>query len=153
MDSAIVCADIGTSSLKTALVSKTGAVISYKRKQISNAKNSWLNAFINSLKELLSDFSGKICAICISGNGPTLVSETGKILLWNVPTENTIQKNKSLFIPRLQFFKQMYPSDWNESKFIFSGPEYLIWQLTGNALTILPEKTLHRCILDSRNLI
>ena len=65
MDSAIVCADIGTSSLKTALFSKTGAVISYKRKQISNAKNSWLNAFINSLKELLSDFSGKICAICI----------------------------------------------------------------------------------------
>lgn len=144
MDSAIVCADIGTSSLKTALVSETGAVISYKRKQISNNKNSWLDAFKDSVKEILSDFTGNICAICISGNGPTLVSETGKILLWNIPGNipaiNQIQQNKSLFIPRLQLFKQIYPSDWNESKIIFSGPEYLIWQLTGNALTILPEK-------------
>lgn len=54
-----------------------------------------------------------------------------------VPSANT----KSLYIPRILGFAKKFPSYWQQKDCtVFSGPEYLIYLLTGKALSILPEK-------------
>ena len=88
--------------------------------------------------------------ICISGNGPTLATTAGEVFLWNHPVapalSQVIQRELasrqlfSIFLPRLLAFKRLFPAEWNKSEKIISGPEYLIWRLTGRFLTILPEK-------------
>ena len=145
MSKTILCADIGTSSLKTALIDETGAVLAYSRQTFlfrytNHAAEEWLTALRNAATQLFATQSTSftsIDAICVSGNGPTLVADTGETLSWSVPVEQT---GTSLFIPRILAFKKRFRMAWAYSKHIFSGPEYLIWQLTGNCVTILPEK-------------
>jgi sugar (pentulose or hexulose) kinase len=145
MGKLLLCADIGTSSLKTALIDETGNVISYSRQPFlfrytNHAADEWLTALRSASTELFARQSTSfetIDAICVSGNGPTLVADTGETLSWSVPVEQT---GTSLFIPRILAFKKKFRMAWAYSKHIFSGPEYLIWQLTGNCVTILPEK-------------
>ncbi|MBP5436960.1 MAG: hypothetical protein J6Y30_03145, partial [Treponema sp.] len=48
---------------------------------------------------------------------------------------------KSLYIPRILGFAKRFPSYWQQKDCtVFSGPEYLIYLLTGKALSILPEE-------------
>jgi len=145
MISTVLCTDIGSSSLKTALLDKRGAVISYTKlhfDKLNLENNNWLDYFIKATNEVISKTKEncQIQGICVSGNGPTVVSETGKTLLWNDISEIEMPyKTQSLFIPRLYIHKRKYLKDWEKSKYIFSGPEYLIWKLTGEAVTILPD--------------
>ena len=54
-----------------------------------------------------------------------------------VPSANT----KSLYIPRILGFAKKFPSYWQQKDCtVFSGPEYLIYLLTGASVSILPEK-------------
>lgn len=152
MISAFLCADIGTSSLKTALIGTDGRVLAVKRQyfqgiyhrytEVCARAQVWCDAFYTAAYSLRGAFDGEILGICISGNGPTLVSEDGSLLLWNTPAPDNVPAavGTSLFIPRLLFFRTVYPKLWEDSRYIYSGPEYLIWTLTGTPLTILPEK-------------
>ncbi|MBO7612485.1 MAG: hypothetical protein J6S81_01520, partial [Treponema sp.] len=105
-----------------------------------------------------------IDAICISGNGPTLCGRDGQTLLWNADICDTAgtsvlsanagasgndtagtsvlsANTKSLYIPRILGFAKRFPSYWQQKDCtVFSGPEYLIYLLTGKALSILPEE-------------
>lgn len=137
----VLCADIGTSSLKAALIDGKGKVLAKSRRQFflcytENAATEWKKAIEEAAFSILEE-SGRIPdAICISGNGPTLVLENGTTLLWN---ENIEQRGLSLFIHRIKAIKERHLEEYKKSRFVFSGPEYLIWQLTENAITILPE--------------
>ena len=170
-----LCVDIGTSSLKAALVSDKGQVLSFYREMFSSSDKSkissvWIAGLQNSIYKIKRDMqltgNGFSCdAVCISGNGPTLVSEDGTTLLWNEKLDGEIENaqcgadgstacsntgsaqlqndieekfSHSLFIPRIKYFKHKYSESFNNKK-IFSGPEYLIWYLTGTHITILPE--------------
>lgn len=148
-DDTIFCADIGTSSLKAALIRSDGKVIAFSKQnfaQHSSKKISmqWLNAFAvaaNQFAEKINSVKG----ICISGNGPTIVSDDGTTLLWNDKTDEKAgceegKNTKSLFIPRLLAFRQKFCSEWKNARFIFSGPEFLYYLLTEKAVTVLPEK-------------
>lgn len=106
----VFCADIGTSSLKAALVDFSGRVLAFSRVQFGlfytdHAAGEWLGALRKALAGCISSAdiratagtgvsfantgaSGQgtqisIDAICISGNGPTLCGVDGKTLLWN----------------------------------------------------------------------
>lgn len=168
-----LCADIGTTSLKAALVSDKGQVLSFSKIEFTSTDKSkialeWFEALkesisalkknqIESLSEnenLVDSKTGtlNIDAICISGNGPTIVSEDGTTLLWNAPVDSSlipdIKKilppelsenfSHSLFLPRILAFKNLYKNQFEKQK-IFSGPEYLIWRLSNSQITILPE--------------
>ena len=168
-----LCADIGTTSLKAALVSDKGQVLSFSKIEFTSTDKSkialeWFEALkesisvlkknqIESLSEnenLVDSKTGtlNIDAICISGNGPTIVSEDGTTLLWNAPVDSSlipdIKKilppelsenfSHSLFLPRILAFKNLYKNQFETQK-IFSGPEYLIWRLSNSQITILPE--------------
>lgn len=142
----VLCADIGTTSLKAALVSNDGTVLAFSKQDFAMTNTSriadeWLNAIVLAVYAMDRDMSS-ISAICVSGNGPTIVSEDGTTLLWNekVPQAKLPDScKKSLFLPRLEAFRKIFPEQWNASTYIFSGPEYVIYKMTENAYTILPE--------------
>ncbi len=162
--------DIGTSSLKGALIDKDGEVYKTGRLFFPSQiiAENWLISFENLFKQF-SDFANrkniKIVGICISGNGPTLVSVSknkNQLLLWNETKDNLKgeksksknsknektdsellakkKKTKSIFLPRLELFKEIYTQEFKNAEYIFSGQEFLIYKLTGKAVTVLPEK-------------
>ncbi len=150
--------DIGTSSLKGALIDKDGKVYKTGRLFFPSRiiAENWLISFENLFKQF-SDFANlkeiKIVGICISGNGPTLISVSqnkNQLLLWNetnpktekdtLNSSSTNKKTKSIFLPRFELFKELYPEEFKNAEYIFSGQEFLIYKLTGKAVTVLPEK-------------
>ena len=147
MKNCILAVDIGTTSLKAGIISTLGNVISYSmsRSKIRETKDTatgWIDQLQEAIERLY--FLGcKITAVCISGNGPTVVSQSGITLRWDekIPQHSfTGDAKTSLFVPRISRFKELFPQEYENSKYIFSGPEFLIYQLTGNAVTILPEE-------------
>ena len=157
MEQIVLAVDIGTSSLKAAFVSEKGKVSAFSRRPFllcntEHASKEWLPAFQNALQDLVSQ-SPEIrpSGICVSGNGPTLVAQSGETLLWN---EKVVQlKSSSLFIPRLLAFKDKFPDVWKKSELIFSGPEYFLWLLTGEPCTILPEKRFESAYWNNQFLL
>ena len=148
MKSTVLCADIGTTSLKAGLIDSRGEVAAVSQQNFhkpddAHAALAWLPALCSAVREMISAGESDISAVCISGNGPTIVSEDGTTLLWNADIQSAyiygMPAGKSLFIPRLTAFRTMFPSQWNSSRYIYSGPEFLIHQLCGSSLTILPE--------------
>ena len=165
MNGTILAADIGTTSLKAAVVDENGQFVAYSQQFLSlrndsTAAQEWLPALRAAWRDMQKQLSGNKApfakqqrpsmgtevtvpaGICISGNGPTIVSADGRTLLWNQPIDTPAHIKKavgqSLFLPRIQAFLTRYP-DVAHSSCIFSGPEYLIYQLCGAAVTILPE--------------
>ena len=141
----VLCVDFGTTSLKAALVTAESEVVSFCTISFSQTKpeligQEWLKALAKAVSELKSAAS-QVCikAIAVSGNGPTLVSQNGIVLKWNEGSAPQLE-NPSIFLPRLLLFKNLFPEEYEKSNLIFSGPEYVIWKLTGKAVTILPEK-------------
>ena len=151
MPEAVVAVDIGSSSLKAAVIAVTGQVLARSRQPFQlrsdgRAAGEWMDCLRKAMADLAAQQPAvTLQALCISGNGPTLVGEGGETLLWNaaaaaVPAALLSQaETDSLFIPRIREFKYRYPESWSKSRFVYSGPEYLIWQLTGESLSILPE--------------
>ena len=146
--------DIGTTSLKAALITAEGGVVSFCSVPLEEPHDrfvacSWYSAFLRAREELLcraeNVSAADIAGISISGNGPTIVTETGFTVLWSEDTSDIkipdLQEAKqSLFLPKILFIKEKFPDVFKKTKKFFSGPEYLIYVLTGNAITILPEK-------------
>jgi len=154
MNRLVLSVDIGTSSLKAALFDRKGTVWADTRcrfpRGVRTARH-WTDAFIEAMCSLASTLTAhdplsarpEIVAISISGNGPTLVSldekgNAGDLLLWNDPIPQTAASN-SIFIPRINGFIKLFPESWNAAQTLLSGPEYLIYCLTGAKITILPE--------------
>lgn len=148
MTDCILCIDIGTTSLKAAFMKDKPDEVFVSRQHFSKGTaDEWLPALARAVKELETENSEcAVEAICVSGNGPTIVSEDKTTLLHNAPLPSSLEaeiKNLSagsLFIPRLYAFKKMFSESWAKSKYIFSGPEYFIYEMTGRAVSILPEK-------------
>ena len=173
MERTVLAVDIGTSSLKAALVDARGTVVASARVRFPETQRvarDWMVALdeaARSLKTALCASAGgaghaadKPAAIVISGNGPTLVSvhdqdiafatssafagDAGPVLMWNDPVgadaAASEPSGESIFIPRLSAYKRKFSDHWDRARYILSGPEYLIYALTGNAVTILPER-------------
>lgn len=152
----ILCVDIGTSSLKAALITDEGKVLSKSRRKFllvktEHSSKEWFPALQNAAAELFEQATeSKVDGICISGNGPTLVATSGETFLWN---EEAVQiKSPSLFIPRIISFKNKYSGVWEKTQYIFGAPEYLIWLLTDKACTILPDERYRKAYWTDEDL-
>ena len=173
MEECILAADIGTTALKAGLITKDGKVLAMCSVPYSAPENrfvaeGWLwalKAAVDKLKAGVGEHmpvdgalrqaqgphGPQIKALAISGNGPTLVSESGLTLRWNeypaarlsldeTSPEEAQRFANSIFLPRILLFRDLIGDEYESTAHLFSGPEYLIWQLTGNAVTILPEE-------------
>jgi xylulokinase len=168
MNGVVLACDIGTSSLKAALIDARGMVVGSARCRFPpgpRRADDWTEALAEAayLVAPALKASGKtVDAISVSGNGPTLVAVDSRgraldVLMWNdpIPADATSAsdvtpegaavpsggepKSPSLFIPRLRAYRELFPDAWNGAERILSGPEYLVWYLTGEAVTILPD--------------
>lgn len=74
MQSGIFCADIGTSSLKASLVTEEGTVPAFIRIAFPRPVHAvdWVRSFFSAWEKIRTEYA--IDAVCISGNGPTLVA-------------------------------------------------------------------------------
>ena len=157
MNNVVLCIDIGTTSLKTGLITAVGEVVSFTSIPFEEPHDrfvacSWFDAFLSTVEKLADNIneiaandSVQIAGITISGNGPTVVTESGLTFRWNEDTSAVTSDipdcaSTSLFIPKLLEIKRQFPEVWKKHERLFSGPEYLIYLLTGQAVTILPEE-------------
>ncbi|MBR4245394.1 MAG: hypothetical protein IKQ13_00185 [Treponema sp.] len=93
---------------------------------------SGANTAASSANTGISGNTADICAT--AGTGSANICATANTA---VPSANT----KSLYIPRILGFAKKFPSYWQQKDCtVFSGPEYLIYLLTGASVSILPEK-------------
>ena len=158
----VLAVDIGTTSLKAALVTAEGEVVAFNKSSFSAPQNrfvaeAWLWALKGSVDKIFKTVNDEVsvAAVSISGNGPTIVSDSGFTLRWNEevekliitdfdeesePEKRVVARSKSLFLPKIAAFKLLFPDEFERTDFIYSGPEYLINKLTGSAVTILPEE-------------
>lgn len=74
MQSGILCADIGTSSLKAVFITEDGTVLKFIRLLFPQPVHAvdWMQTFFAAWRSFPADYA--IEAICISGNGPSLVA-------------------------------------------------------------------------------
>lgn len=174
MQSGVLSIDIGTSSLKAALITDDGTVLQFTRlffpPQVSAA--DWVRCLFSAWHTVANGFH--VQAICISGNGPSLVAvhrqrsavskasgngavpptavcndiiqeaEKDTLFLWNEKAGAHAQKPHipaaaSLFLPRIAAFRTAYPHVFSCAHHLFSGPEYILYLLTGKAVTVLPD--------------
>ena len=152
----VLCADIGTTSLKAGLFTADGEAVFLCRKSFPQPDDryvalKWMRALASAMEKLNQEQKASIQGICISGAGPTVVLDDGLTFRWNEAlsggqsgrgTSNAAVPSsaaRSLFLPRIVELKNRFPSQYASSSRVFSGPEYFIYQLTGSALTILPE--------------
>ncbi|MBP5602082.1 MAG: hypothetical protein J6X78_05070 [Treponema sp.] len=161
----VLAVDIGTTALKAGLITKQGEVLSMTSVSYSAPENRFVaEGWIWALKAAVDKLGvpeqktgvpepvegPHIKALAISGNGPTLVSESGLTLRWNeypaarlnideTSPDEAHEFANSIFLPRILLFRDLISDEYELTSHLFSGPEYLIWQLTGNAVTVLPE--------------
>lgn len=150
MSETVLCLDIGTTSLKAGVITAEGEVVSFCSVPFENPQDpfvvaSWLKAFATALTRLEATATRptSIRALAISGNGPTVVTDSGFTILWNDTSyADTLPPAAahSLFMPKILTLKKSFPAEFKTTRHIFSGPEFLIYLLTGNAITILPEE-------------
>ena len=165
MTDTILCVDIGTTSLKAALLpdnlAKNEIFVSRQyfsenaiiENRVSEEYLLALSAALRQLHEKNPDYA--VEAICVSGNGPSVISDDGTTLLHNQifisgsrgqmhgmtkEIKSALRATKSLFIPKFLGFKHNFPFSWKRSKHILGAPEFLICELTGEAVSVLPEE-------------
>ena len=154
------CVDLGTSSLKAALIDNTGSLHAFVRIPFRNDGKAvpYLNAFYSAADQLAGawDAAGRtlpVAALIISGSGPTLIpvkgkdpesSESMRPIYWNdplTPLKNMpLEKTISLFLPRLKAFIDADLSNIAGVRYFFSPQEWLSWKLGAGPVTVIPHE-------------
>lgn len=141
--------DIGTSSLKAAVATSTGELLSSIRRPVMGPADSTASfdgyRWIEALRETIPVVAGqyRIDAVVISGNGPTVVAcdEDGRILgqplLWLDPRAETLPESRSFYLPKILWFHRNDPHA-EQVRWYLPFPEYLLFYLTGRAVAVTP---------------
>jgi xylulokinase len=148
----ILCADIGTSSLKAAWIDLEGHTLGFAREPYAAAPvgaADWEAAFARALSRLFSpEGAPGPDAICLSGNGPTLVplarnGEALAPLYWHQGPQGSAESRgeaggRSFFLPHVERFRRERPGDYERTELLFSAQEWLSRRLGAEAATTLP---------------
>jgi xylulokinase len=166
----VLCADIGTSSLKSALIDideyvcenrlrafvKESYPSEYKP-QKETCADDWRCAFTRAVKKLFvqcpQDGSYVIEAVCVSGNGPSVVcldheGDVIKTLHWYDPAAH-IDGVDSFFLPHIASFMQTEKSIYNKTTSFMSTQEWLSFCLGAERVTVLPSPEYKKYYWDA----
>lgn len=163
-----LCADIGTSSIKAALIALDGQLCTSTRVSYpapaqlvaptaltastkfaagtSLPAQAWLDAFFVAGRKLLSRIPQfKVLALAISGNGPSLVPSTAQgqdlaPLHWHEPVDSAYLGigGPSFFLPAVSQFFDQRKEDAKKTFRFLSSQEWLSHKLGAEAFTTLP---------------
>jgi xylulokinase len=157
MPHVILCADIGTSSLKAALIDLDGHELAFAREvyhphEAGVLAQDWEEALARALCALSTSAAapvGVLCpdAVCISGNGPTLApltftGETLPPLHWYdgrvVPPAAGRDGAQSFFLPHAAWFCANRPREYENTRCLVSAAEWLSFKLGADLVSVLP---------------
>ncbi|MFP4363454.1 MAG: xylulokinase [Spirochaetia bacterium] len=157
----ILTLDIGTSSIKGAILSTMGKLVSLARKSFTdsglNGYGSFsAHAWSGALAEVMAGLwiPDDLLAVCVSGNGPTLVplSKEGvplySVLLWVDERNNRISNLPSFYLPKAAWLSEHEPEVYEKTAVFLGCPEYINYLLTGEFATILPHSGFQQYIWD-----
>ncbi|MBN2652750.1 MAG: hypothetical protein JXR63_10235 [Spirochaetales bacterium] len=166
--SVILAIDIGTSFIKLALVSISGAVVRSENKSIEKylLSNSLQKAWVLAISEAISDlkngffsqfgFFPLIDSVGICGNGPTIVAFSsssaleGEVVKWDYPA---IDKGfRGLYLSRLQILTALYSEKMSSYDHVLPCPEYLVYLMTGDSVAITPSSEFSQNMWSSEEL-
>ncbi|MBN2617356.1 MAG: hypothetical protein JXR64_03480 [Spirochaetales bacterium] len=159
----ILAIDIGTTFLKVAVVNYTGELLFFEKQAVSvDYVDSKKQVDPTSWKDVLQSISsgidikllGKVEAVVVSGNGPTLVpvgsngKPTSDALLW-LDTQSSSLFNELLektgepippnfFLGKAYWFMKEREDLYLKSDKFLSCPEYICYLLTDELFTLLP---------------
>lgn len=156
--------DIGTSSLKAAILSEEGTVLAQVRRpllrngeNLSNWKAQWWHrTFREAIPHILGDF--RIDAVVLSGNGPTIVAidKEGRaidpVLLWLDGRSSPLTGGTSFYLPKTAWLRQNRPEVMERVGTFLTFPEYLAYWLTGVAVTCSPNEAFNKYIWTDESL-
>ena len=131
----ILALDVGTSSVKGALISHNGKLISEARVFYKSSESAVL---VQALKELVSklDSTFFIDGIAVSGNGPTFIplfadGSSGNPILWFSKNENPLFSGKSLYLPKLLWLKENDAELYDKADVFLPSDSFVNFLLTG----------------------
>ena len=141
--------DIGTSSLKGAVMSSHGEQLSSIRQRIMGPSEKtadfrssrWTDALRRAVPRLSRGYH--IDAVVLSGNGPTVVAvddagePVGDPLLWLDGRSESIPGNTSFYLGKIAWFER-HAAAVDRVRWYLPFPEYLIHWLTGEAVATTP---------------
>ncbi len=147
-------ADIGTSSLKTALLTGDAQVISEAKIPLLTLPGAdlaawdpflWDRAFAEACRQLKPDAA--LESVTISGHGPTMVplnkngTPVSEALLWlnrRMPKEMP-SESVSYFLPLAGYLREAMPDAFDKTAFFCTCPGYLSFRLTGVPAAVSPQ--------------
>ncbi len=152
----ILSIDIGTSSLKAGVLTEQGRLVSFVRRPLLEGGESlepwdafrWYRALREALPSVVA--SRRIDAVVLSGNGPTVVAVdrdgaiVDPVLLWLDGREERIPGDPSYFLPKVAWLAKHRADAFTRIHRVHSFPEYLVYLLTGEALTHAPTEEFAR---------
>ncbi|MBN2657942.1 MAG: FGGY-family carbohydrate kinase [Spirochaetales bacterium] len=144
----ILAVDIGTSSIKGAIISPEGYAFAYHKVHLfpedgrypgEGYAGSWKSGFL----EIASILSRQdISAVVISGNGPTIIplGKEGEVLhrplMWmgheNLPVADT----HSFYLPKINWLREHNPSLYERTDVFLTTSSYITWLLTGEKAVV-----------------
>ena len=161
MSITVLAVDIGTSSIKTGIISRKGELKSWSRAaytECSDSKEGWnTSLWPETLLKAVSrlDSLNKISAVAVSGNGPTVVplDKNGRFLndpyIWSDRRKNFNFHLPSFYIPSVLWMKENSPRYYNDSSLFLTIESFIPYLLTGKAVIPLPNKEFQKYIWDN----
>lgn len=151
-DHRLLCIDVGTTSVKVAIVDTTGRAQAESREHILFREEELLNWHAETWNRALSvlisriPVRGEITGVVISGNGPTIVPldaqlhEVGRVLMWMDGREERLAGDRSFFLPKAAWLRAHRPADFERVRSFVSCPEYIAFELCGEVVTVAPSE-------------
>ena len=163
--------DIGTSSVKAALVGADGRASRVERAPVGLYRgdgdsaweaepSEWWHALAECSRRLVTDAPGQIRAVAVSGNGPTLVpadkrgKPVGRAISWmdrrardqadRISALMGFPLDPSFYLPKVLWFRENRPEEFERTSRFFSCPEWIAFRLSGEACTYLTDPYYER---------
>jgi xylulokinase len=145
MQAGILCVDIGSSSLKAAIIGVNGQEHAHSYQPLPQLPQAygefdpkiWYHAFCSACTELLVQYPNRPQAIIISGHGPSLVPidalgrVSAPLISWSGPRGTTLAGASSLFLPKIADWQTSNPKTSQQTQYLIPCPDYLAGMLCG----------------------
>jgi xylulokinase len=157
----ILSIDIGTTSVKAAVIDADGNLLSYAKKHIPAGSSEQLaHQWASYLRVLLPGLSGisAVQAVSVTGNGPTLVAldrelkPCAPVISWARTPSADIGDHPSLYLPKVKYALTHRNQEYERTHWFVGCPEYISFLLCGELSTFVPENRFIPYIWDEKQL-
>jgi xylulokinase len=160
MKKTVLAIDIGTSSIKAAIINNNGELLSWGRSAFVESRMSeqgWnTEIWPETLKKVLKRIEGlhKTDAVVVSGNGPTLISLRGDgsysddPYLWMDKRKTPVKGMDSFYLPAVLWMKNNSPDEYRKTSSLIPLESFIPYLLTGSLKVPLPNDEFRKYIWD-----